>query len=254
MENFSLGLAAAIKGALTPPIICGWLAASVVVAISGPFGTFEAHGLAWRLAYWSTVIGISIPIGILCRAFWEQVLATSDQWVKDLFVIGTLALIFGPLVVGFNIWLTGDRTYNSVSWPMASLVTFCVGLGLVTIRRWIHESIPQHVVRKRDRLLDRIGAPEGRRLAHVCSDNHHIRIFTDDGTQYRILMRLRDAIAEIDVEEGLCTHRSHWVAQFCIDSVDAHSGKEVVRMTCGTRVPIGPKYRPELINAGVLGA
>ncbi|WP_375280297.1 LytTR family DNA-binding domain-containing protein [Pseudooctadecabacter sp.] len=230
------------------------MAASIVVAISGPFGTFEAHGLAWRLAYWGTVIGCSIPIGILCRTFWEQVLSASDQWVKDLVVIGTLALIFGPLVVGFNIWLTGERTYNSVALPLASLVTFCVGLGLVTIRRWIHDSHPQQVARKRDRLLDRIGAPEGRRLAHVCSDNHHIRIYTDDGTEYRILMRLRDAIAEIDVEEGLCTHRSHWVAQFKIDRVDALSGKEVVRMTCGTPVPIGPKYRPELISAGVLGA
>ncbi|WP_296420111.1 LytTR family DNA-binding domain-containing protein [Pseudooctadecabacter sp.] len=254
MRKSSLGLAAAIRGALTPTIILGWLASSVVVAISGPFGTYETHGIVWRLAYWSVVIGVSIPIGILCRAFWEQVLSASSQWVRDLVVIASLALIFGPLVVGFNIWLIGPAALQSITWPTASLVTFCIGIGLVTVRRWIHDTQRDEPVRKRDRLLDRIGAPDGRRLAHVASDNHHIRICTDDGTEYRILMRLRDAIAEIDVEEGLCTHRSHWVALFNIDKVDQIAGKEMVVMSCGTPVPIGPKYRPDLINAGVFVA
>jgi DNA-binding LytR/AlgR family response regulator len=49
-------------------------------------------------------------------------------------------------------------------------------------------------------------------LSRISSDDHDIRVITNDGEEYRLLMRLRDAVAEIDLEPGLCVHRSHWVA------------------------------------------
>jgi DNA-binding LytR/AlgR family response regulator len=49
-------------------------------------------------------------------------------------------------------------------------------------------------------------------LSRISSDNHDIRVITNDGEEYRLLMWLRDAVAEIDLEPGLCVHRSHWVA------------------------------------------
>lgn len=228
---------------------------SVVVAISGPFGTFETQSLLWRLLYWAGVIGVSIPIGILSRTFWSQIIAPYPDWVEDVAAVGTMALVFGPLIVGFNISLIENTVYKAIGWPTVSLLTFIIGMGLVTMRRWAQAELqPIDVTRPRDRLLDRIDAPVGVRLARVTSDNHHIRILTDDGAEYRILMRLRDAVAEIDVEAGLCIHRSHWVATNRVQGVTDTDGKEAVRLICGTTIPIGPKFRPELVSAGVLPA
>ena len=91
-------------------------------------------------------------------------------------------------------------------------------------------------------------------MMRISSDNHHIRITTDDGVEHRILMRLRDAVNEITVEAGMCIHRSHWVALAHIDGVVSEGGKEIVQMSCGGTLPVGPKYRVNLVGAGVLAA
>jgi hypothetical protein len=65
---------------------------------------------------------------------------------------------------------------------------------------------------RKDQLFNRFPADNGARLSRISSDNHDIRVITNDGEEYRLLMWLRDAVAEIDLEPGLCVHRSHWVA------------------------------------------
>ena len=81
-----------------------------------------------------------------------------------------------------------------------------------------------------------------------------MRIATDDNAEHRVLMRLRDALSEIDVEQGMCVHRSHWVATNMIEKFDTVDGKEVVRLKCGREVPVGKKDRPELVKAGIIAA
>jgi hypothetical protein len=44
------------------------------------------------------------------------------------------------------------------------------------------------------------------------------------------------------------------VARSEIVRVVRESGREVVELTSGVTVPIGPKYRPNLITAGVISA
>jgi DNA-binding LytR/AlgR family response regulator len=65
---------------------------------------------------------------------------------------------------------------------------------------------------RKDRIFNRFPANNGAQLSRISSDDHDIRVITNDGEEYRLLMRLRDAVAEIDLEPGLCVHRSHWVA------------------------------------------
>jgi hypothetical protein len=65
---------------------------------------------------------------------------------------------------------------------------------------------------RKDRLFNRFPANNGARLSRISSDNHDIRVITNDGEEYCLLMRLRDAVAEIDLELGLYVHRSHWLA------------------------------------------
>jgi len=75
---------------------------------------------------------------------------------------------------------------------------------------------------------------------------------TLDGAEHRILMRMRDAVQEVDVEPGLWVHRSHWVANAAIVEVSRDGTREILTLTCGSEIPVGPKYRDNLIHAGVI--
>jgi len=246
--------ASAIYECVTLEVVLCWVVTSIVVALSGPFGTFEARPLGWRLGYWAVVIGTAIPISLMCRIFWQEVLDRKGSWLEDFLTIGFLSVVFGPGVVRFNVWLAGPSTTTVMGWEVATLVTFLVGLSIVALRRAVQHSSLRETVQQRDLLLDRIGAPLGARLSRVSSDNHHIRVMTDDGREYRVLMRLRDAIAEITVEKGMCVHRSHWVAEEMIVRGGLENGKEVVKLKCGNSLPVGPKYRVNLVRTGVLAA
>lgn len=257
MQKTKANIGALAKEVITPAVIFGWLLASLVVAMAGPFGTFETRPFLWRQTYWTGVNGVAIIIAFSCRIFWRGIIKGNSWWLEDLAVIGSLALIFGPAVVALNSWLAGPEINTGVDLVLATLITFFVGLLIVSMRRYMQQSLESMLVAAdpptaRDKLLDRINAPEDARLGRIWSDNHHICVRTTDGTDYRILMRLRDALKEIDVEPGYCVHRSHWVATSQIAEVERHQGRDVLKLPCGAQVPIGPKYRSVLVDAGYL--
>lgn len=251
MQRPMASIVALATEVITPTVVFAWLVTSFVVALAGPFGTFETQPFLWRLVYWTGVDGVAIVIAFSCRFFWHGMIKGDPRWLEDFAVIGTLAVVFGPFVVTLNAWLVGPEIETGIDLFQATFITFVVGLMIVILRRFMQESAVSQAPR-RDRLLDRIGAPDGERLVRVWSDNHHIIVRTTDGTDYRILMRLRDAVNEIDVEPGHCVHRSHWVATAQIREIEREQGREVIKMPCGARVPVGPKYRPDLVDAGFL--
>lgn len=251
-------IGAALVGLCSLRLFVFWLVISGVIAVAGPFGTFENEPLTWRLAYWAFIIGVSLPIGVVSRVFWHEMINADPLWLEDLLVSATMALTFGPLLLGFNLFMTGFVDHLFADWYLTLGATFfiCTAViaGVNLIRSQIERTVEDIESQKRDRLLNRLDVDETVRLVKVSSDNHHVRILTDDGREHRILMRLRDAVAEIDVEQGFCIHRSHWVAVDQIEEVGSVDGKETVKLRTGGIVPIGPKYRHHLIDAGAIAA
>ncbi len=241
-----------IKEVTTPSLAVSWAATTLVVALAGPFGTFESRPLDWRLAYWGCLIAVAIMIAVILRVIWRMVLEGKPKWHEDLAVIVSMALVFGPLIVWINRFLIAPGTHGDLGVVVATVMVFAISAVIVVVRSAIHEAGQVQAQQRRDRLLERIEAPHGTRLYRISSDNHHIRVLTSDGDERRVLMRLGDAIQEVDVEQGMCVHRSHWVARHAISHVKRVDGREVIELACGAHVPVGPKYRPNLVGAGVL--
>ena len=243
---------------VTPALLLAWASTSIVVALSGPFGTFYSQPFLWRLMYWSVILGASIPISLVVRVFWNQVIQRDPLWLEDLLTVLTMTVAFGFLLNVLNVWMIGNANHPAIDWRLTVLATFIISYAAAIIRNVFQAAAEresdQSSSQMRDRLLVRLDVPEGVRLSKVSSDNHHVRIATDDNAEHRVLMRLRDALSEIDVEQGMCVHRSHWVATNMIEKFDTVDGKEVVRLKCGREVPVGKKDRPELVKAGIIAA
>lgn len=246
------GFLSVLAEVMTLTMWASWAVTSLVVALAGPFGTFATQPFQWRLLYWGGVIASGIVLSLSLRTIWRSVLRGRADWQEDLAVAVSLAVVFGPIVVCLNWQLGGDTACDAMGIGLTTIYVFAIAVSIIAVRRSLEARLALPTTIRRDRLLNRISAPKTARLARISSDNHHIRITMQGGAEHRLLMRLSDAVQEVDVEPGVFVHRSHWVARSSIAGVVRDGPRELVELTCGSQVPVGAKYRANLINAGVI--
>lgn len=86
-------------------------------------------------------------------------------------------------------------------------------------------------------LLERLPEAVRGAVLRIAADNHYIDVRTERGTSL-ILMRLSDAIRELEGQAGLQVHRSHWVADCAVAELQREGARLSVVLTSGTRVPV----------------
>jgi hypothetical protein len=86
-------------------------------------------------------------------------------------------------------------------------------------------------------------------LYAVEAQDHYLRLHTSKGADL-ILMRLSDAIDELEGIEGAQTHRSWWVARGGVDEARRADGRATIRLKDGAEVPVSRTYIRALRQAG----
>jgi DNA-binding LytR/AlgR family response regulator len=89
----------------------------------------------------------------------------------------------------------------------------------------------------------------GAQLYAVEAEDHYLRLHTSAG-QDLILMRLTDAIDELEGLEGAQTHRSWWVAKSAVASAERGDGRAVLTLKDGAEVPVSRGFAKQLRAAG----
>ena len=95
------------------------------------------------------------------------------------------------------------------------------------------------------RFFERMPAKlKGALLYAVQAEDHYLRLHTSKGSDL-ILMRLTDAIAELDGVEGAQTHRSWWVAKDAVESSRRDGDRLTLVLKGGAEAPVSrPNVRP----------
>ena len=101
------------------------------------------------------------------------------------------------------------------------------------------------------RLHRRTDLPEDAKLLRLSAKDHMVTVVTTQGER-SLRMRFGDAIDEADPIEGLCTHRSHWVAYDAVSHCQEVDGKPQLVLVNGDAIPVSRKYRNALMDAGLL--
>jgi hypothetical protein len=90
----------------------------------------------------------------------------------------------------------------------------------------------------------------GGELYAVQAEDHYLRLHTAAGSDL-ILLRLADAIAELDGVEGAQTHRSSWwVAKAAVVDAKRSDGRAVLTIKNGVEAPVSCSYAGALRDAG----
>lgn len=216
---------------------------SVVVGLTGPFGTFAEMRLGPRLAYWLVVC---------FGTFWVGFLPASAGYAAfERRGLGELAsLILSALVASLpvTLWLGALHTviFGASIWDEAvRLFPYTAVLSVAVIAMFDHVAYgaaPGPAQRSdRPAWLDTLPAPVGRDLILLQAQDHYVRVETATG-QTLLRMRLRDAEEALG-GYGLRVHRSWWVARAWLGSYAYRKGAPVVVLKNGAEVPVGRAYR-----------
>lgn len=88
-------------------------------------------------------------------------------------------------------------------------------------------------------------------LLAIEAEDHYLRVHTDAGSEL-ILMRLADAVAELDGTAGARTHRSWWVARDAVADIQTEAGRISLRLSNNLLVPVSRNNRAALLRDGWL--
>jgi DNA-binding LytR/AlgR family response regulator len=100
------------------------------------------------------------------------------------------------------------------------------------------------------RFLDRLPPKlRGGELYAVEAEDHYLRLHTSRGSDL-ILMRLSDAVVELEGLEGAQTHRSWWVAKSAMEDARRSDGRALLLLKGGVQAPVSRTYAKALRQAG----
>jgi len=227
--------------------------AALFLSFSGAFGT-DGAPVVLRLAYWAGLMIGGSAIGAITISLIQRFeILETRPWLQGLLIV---AIITGPidLMVFYASTMTfptPSETLTPLTYlPQVLIITIAMtALNYATEQRQQSTTSPEGRT-ETVRFLDRFPAKlKGATLLAVEAEDHYLRLHTDRGSDL-ILMRLADAIVELEGIEGARTHRSWWVAKAGIVEAARGDGRATLTLKDGTRVPVSRSYAAGLRDAG----
>jgi len=216
------------------------LAAGLFLAISGAFDTGDAP-LALRIPYWlaamvtGAVIGQAAQLAVR-RAAW----ARRRRWLAAALITLIVSVAILGIVWVLTAALLGHaRDFSEHLWPILSgVLIVSAAMTSLMVLLGIARSRVTHEGPTPPRFLQRLPAKlYGADIYAVQAEDHYLRLHTSKG-QDLILMRLSDAMTELEGIEGMQTHRSWWVARGGVDGVKRADGKVTLALRNGAEAAV----------------
>ncbi len=229
-----------------------WLTLSLVVAVSGPFGSHDQLNLLQRLVFWTPLLCLGVLISIGMRTFVHGVLGfVSYRHGSFLATALVCALVSPPLFFLIPAAFNGNALTVSFFVEIVLLVG-SVSLGVCALRVLAEPDLattPQPPMSDQ-RLMQRLAPDLRGPLLAISVRDHYVEVLTAQGNS-SLLMRLGDAMAEAGVD-GAQVHRSHWVAWNAVVAVERDGPKLLLRLTSGAQVPVSKNHRAKLEARGLI--
>lgn len=227
--------------------------AGVFLALIGALGSGQAP-LLTRLAYW---VGLCVA-GAVVGTGVTQVIGRDGRADGAPWLYGALTVIAITLPFTAFVWFVSESVFQR-GIRMETLPRYLVPVFIVTaamtalnflVQREPAQTHSALAGAPAPRFLDRLPAKlRGAELFAVEAEDHYLRLHTSRG-QDLILMRLSDAVAELEGIEGAQTHRSWWVAKAAVEVARRGDGRATLRLKGDVEAPVSRAYAKALRESG----
>lgn len=225
------------------------LAAAVFMSVVGAFDS-ERLPMATRVAYW---LGLML-LGWLWGAFVSRFFFRVLDWPKQLWLriaLAALALsIPYSVIVGYASVLAYGSRFELTDIPGLLLSVLTVSVAMVTLNVLVDRQSVTAASATPAKFLERLPLKlRGAEVWAVEAEDHYLRLHTSKG-QDLILMRLADAVSELEGIEGAQVHRSWWVARDAIADAKRGDGRATLTLKDGAEAPVSRTYARLLRERG----
>ena len=236
-----------------------WLRGLAIAAVAALFlaylGPFDTRGFPFstRILYWGVLM--------LGGAVWGRL---AGQWIANLPVFAgrpwLTATVLTVVIATPGVFAVWDFTSVVFGQPLliatlpyfigpvlaVSAVMTLISMAADRRPRETHASPGDAPPRFVDRLPLKL---KGAEIYAVSAEDHYLRIHTDRGSDL-VLMRLADAVGELEGLEGAQTHRSWWVAKSAVTGAERGDGRAVFTLKNGVKAPVSRTYARVLRREG----
>lgn len=229
-----------------------------VLALSGPFGTQQDLTLPGRLGFWLPIVFVGFAVGYLAGSIvgrWGSQRGYSRLLTYTLAGIASGVSVL-PVVLAINAILLGSDI-TEPTYLLRQLVNCFVIAGVVTLNMAVFSKVGDNTAQpatghdEPDRLIRRLPLEKRGRIVSLSVNDHYVEVTTTRGTT-SLLIRLKDAIDEVDRTEGLQIHRSHWVALPAVRQIKRVNGSVIAVTEDMSELPVSRTYVPALKERGLL--
>jgi hypothetical protein len=227
------------------------LAAAVFMTFVGAFGTDRA-GIGVRLLYWLALMSGGWLWGmVVSRYFFHKIAKGSSVWWRVAAASLVLALPFSLVVRYASIWaLHGNLPLSEFPALVVSVTGVAFAMMTINVLVARQGTGATSASATPPKFLDRLPLKlRGAEIWGVEAEDHYLRLHTSKG-QDLILMRLSDAIAELEGIEGAQVHRSWWISRDAITDARRGDGRAVLTLKDGAEVPVSRTYAGMLRERG----
>ena len=225
-------------------------AAGVFLALTNAFGA--TTDLWLRLVYW---VVLMIAAGLWAEVCMRTVrrLPGMEASLPARFVVSVLIIGLPLTLVVWAVtgWIFYGQAYGfdmlpGLVWRVLLITAGMTAIGMALEQKTVTTEAGEGPPRFFDRLPPRL---RGAAIHAVQAEDHYLRIHTDRGSDL-ILMRLSDAVTELEGLEGAQTHRSWWVARDAVQDVKRGDGRATLTLDGGLVVPVSRRHARALRAAG----
>jgi hypothetical protein len=229
-------------------------AAAVFLALAGAFDT-NAISFPARLIYWGILMIAGAVWGRLAAMLMARLRVFEGRvWLSAAVLTVVIATPYLFVVWALSAVMFGNPLRVSII-PGYIGPVFVVS-AVMTVISLMAEQRPRETHAKTGegaappRFLERLPLKlKGAELWAVEAEDHYLRVHTDRGSDL-ILLRLSDAVNELDGVEGAQTHRSWWVAKAAVLGAERGDGRAVFTLKGGIRAPVSRTYARVLRREG----
>ncbi len=247
-------------------------AIGLIFGFLGPFGTY-AMPTAARLAYWVVfiVIGYAIFRPISLVSHWFRALVNIPLWLAELITSFLAALPLSMLIAYFMQILNPNILNASGGFGLLYIQCTAIGFAIAIVTRLLfrekvadgsglqpdqsdqiasgtelHTEIAVKTV-----LHERLPAGFPEHIDALHAEDHYVHVYAD-GHKEMLLMRMSDAIKEIDNIDGYQIHRSWWVARHAVNTSKRDGRNLRLILRNGLEVPVSKPNVAKLKQLGWL--